>query len=58
MYSLQWESQSPLGVLGIAIGSTALSQVQNARFPVVNLELIMFFLGVLRVPGFTVDQLG
>ena len=46
-------------MLGIAVGSAALSQVQNAGFPVVNLELIMFcFLGVLRVPGFTADQVG
>lgn len=46
-------------MLGFAIGSAALSQVQNDCFPVVNLELIMFdFLGVLRVPGFTVDQVG
>lgn len=54
--SLQWELQSPLGT---AVASTALGQVQNAPSPVMNLELIIFYLlGVLRVPGFTADQVG
>lgn len=55
---LQWESQFQLPVLGIAVGSAAISQVQSTHFLIVNLELMMTFLGVLRVPGFAESSVG